>query len=39
MVLGPAAEFAVEMPGDEELEAPSRWQIHRVRRVRLPQAA
>jgi hypothetical protein len=39
MVLGPAAEFGVEMPGDEEPEAASRWEIHRVRRVRLPQAA
>jgi hypothetical protein len=37
MVLGPAAEFGVEMPGDEELEAPSRWEFHRVRRTRLPK--
>jgi hypothetical protein len=39
MVLGPAAEFGVEMPGDEELEAPSRWEFHRVRRVRLAKLA
>ena len=39
MVLGPAAEFGVEMSGDDEPEAPSRWEIHRVRRVRLPQSA
>ena len=39
MVLGPAAEFGVEMPGDEEPEAPSRWEVHRVRRVRLPKLA
>ncbi len=38
MVLGPAAEFGVEMPGDEEPEAPSRWEVLRVRRVRLPKS-
>ena len=38
MVLGPAAEFGVEMPGDEEPEAPARWEVHRVRRVRLPKS-
>lgn len=35
MVLGPAAEFAVEAPGDTEIEAPSGWQARRVHRVRL----
>jgi hypothetical protein len=39
MVLGPGAEFGVEMPGDEEPRTPSRWEVHRVRRVRLLQAA
>ncbi len=38
MVLGPAAEFGVEMPGDEEPETPSRWEVHRVRRVRFPKS-
>lgn len=37
MVLGPAAEFGVEMPSDEEFEPPSSWEVHRVRRVRLPK--
>ena len=39
MVLGPAAEFGVEMPGDEEPRTPTRWEVHRVRRLRLLQAA
>jgi hypothetical protein len=37
MVLGPAAEFAVEVPGHSDLEAPSGWQARPVRRVRLPR--
>ena len=39
MVLGPAAEFGVEMSGDEEPRTPTRWEVHRVRRLRLLQAA
>ncbi len=35
MVLGPAREFAVEMPGDTEIDVPSGWQALRVRRIRL----
>jgi hypothetical protein len=35
MVLGPAREFAVEMPGETEIEVPPGWQALRVRRVRL----
>ena len=35
MVLGPAKEFAVEVPGDTEIEVPPGWQSLRVRRVRL----
>jgi hypothetical protein len=35
MVLGPAAEFGVSVPGDTEIELPSGWQARRVRRVRL----
>src|SRR6202050_4943082 len=35
MVLGPAKEFAVEMPGDTEIEVPSGWQAVRVQRVHL----
>lgn len=38
MVLGVATEFAVEMPGDAEIEAPPGWQARRVKRVRLPRA-
>jgi hypothetical protein len=38
MVLGPATEFAVEVPGDTEIDVPSGWQlVCRVRRVRLPR--
>ncbi|HMK70448.1 MAG TPA: hypothetical protein VK442_05695 [Xanthobacteraceae bacterium] len=39
MVLGVASEFAVETPGDIDLEAPAGWQALRVKRVRLPRAA
>ncbi len=35
MVLGPAAEFAVETPGEIAIEAPPGWQARRVQRVRL----
>ena len=35
MVLGPAAEFAVEVPDDTAIEAPPGWQARRVKRVRL----
>jgi len=35
MVLGPAAEFGISVPGDIELAVPSGWQARRVRRVRL----
>jgi hypothetical protein len=35
MVLGLPAEFAVEAPGDTEIEVPPGWQARRVRRVRL----
>ncbi len=38
MVLGAAAEFAVEMPGAEDLEVPSGWQARRVRREHLAPA-
>jgi hypothetical protein len=38
MVLGPAAEFAVEVPGDLEIEVPSGWQLCCcVKRMRLPR--
>jgi len=36
MVLGPAAEFAVEVPDDTAIEAPPGWQARRVKRLRLP---
>ncbi len=36
MVLGPAAEFAVEAPEGVEIEVPSGWQARAVRRLRLP---
>jgi hypothetical protein len=35
MVLGSAAEFAIEAPGDIEIEVPSGWQARRVHRIRL----
>lgn len=35
MVLGPASEFAVEVPGEAEIGVPSGWQHLRVKRVRL----
>jgi hypothetical protein len=38
MVLGPAAEIAVEVPGDREIEVPPGWQLRCcVKRVRLPR--
>jgi hypothetical protein len=38
MVLGPAAEFAVEVRSDLEIEVPPDWQLRcRVKRVRLPR--
>jgi hypothetical protein len=38
MVLGAAAEFAVEVPGDLEIEVPSGWQqACRIKRLRLPR--
>ena len=36
MVLGPAAEFAVEVPDGTVIEVPPGWQARRVKRVRLP---
>jgi hypothetical protein len=39
MVLGPAAEFAAEVPGDTAIEVPTGWQVlARVARSRLPPA-
>jgi hypothetical protein len=38
MVLGPAAEFAVETPGEAEINVPAGWQRRRVTRMRLPHA-
>lgn len=35
MVFGLPGEFAVEAPGDTDIEVPSGWQARRVRRVRL----
>jgi hypothetical protein len=35
MVLGPAKEFAVEVPGDRDIEIPPGWESLRVRRARL----
>jgi hypothetical protein len=35
MVLGPAAEFGVSVPGDTEIAVPPGWQARRIRRVRL----
>jgi len=37
MVLGPAAEFAVSVPGDTEIEVPPSWQARSVKRLRLPR--
>jgi hypothetical protein len=38
MVLGPATEFAVEVPGGTAIEVPSGWQLAcRVKRSRLPR--
>ena len=39
MVLGPAAEFAVEVRGDLEIEVPPGWQLRCcVKRVQLPRS-
>jgi len=38
MVLGVAAEFALEAPGDTPIDVPSGWEACRVKRVRLPRA-
>jgi hypothetical protein len=38
MVLGPAAEFAVETPAEAEIDVPDGWQRCRVTRRRLPPA-
>jgi hypothetical protein len=38
MVLGAAAEFAVEVPGDTEIAVPQGWQARRMKRRRLPNA-
>jgi hypothetical protein len=38
MVLGPAAEFAVETPAEAEIDVPADWQRCRVTRRRLPPA-
>jgi hypothetical protein len=35
MVLGPAKEFAIEMPGDAEMKVPEGWQALHAKRVRL----
>ncbi len=37
MVLGPASEFAVEVPDETAIDIPSGWQSRRVQRVRLPR--
>jgi len=37
MVLGPAPEFAVEVPDETAIDIPSGWQSRRVQRVRLPR--
>jgi hypothetical protein len=36
MVLGLAGEFAVETPGEAEINVPAGWQRRRVTRMRLP---
>jgi hypothetical protein len=38
MVLGPAAEFAIETPAEAEIDVPAGWQRRRVTRMRLPHA-
>jgi hypothetical protein len=38
MVLGPAAEFAVEAPADAEIDVPAGWHCRRVTRIRQPPA-
>ena len=35
MVLGPAPEFGISVPGDSEIAVPTGWQARQVRRVRL----
>jgi hypothetical protein len=37
MVLGPAGEFAVEVPGDTDIEPPPQWSALRSKRMRLPR--
>jgi hypothetical protein len=39
MVLGSAGEFAIEVPGDGEIEPPPRWTARKSKRLRLPRAA
>ena len=39
MVLGPATEFAVEVPGGAAIEVPSGWQVRCVKRVHLKRAS
>ena len=36
MVLGPAAEFAVETPAEAGIDVPAGWQRSRVTGMRLP---
>ena len=38
MVLGSAGEFAVEVPGDTDIEPPPQWTARRNKRARLPRA-
>jgi hypothetical protein len=38
MVLGPAAEFAVEAAADAEIDVPAGWHCRRVTRIRLSPA-
>jgi hypothetical protein len=35
MVLGPAPEFAVEVPGDTTIPVPDGWETRHIKRVRL----
>ncbi len=37
MVLGPAAEFAVEVPDATAIDIPSGWQSRSIKRMRLPR--